>query len=399
MDNDKKLFEELLKADGIAPKGSTESEHLTFAKMLDQQLDQKKSKPTPRPNICKTIMRNKITKVVAAAVLIIAVLLSITFLDQSATPAYAIEQTLEAMQKLRTVHMLCKDWHNIKFEMWIQLNPETGIPEYCRSYYPQIKVLDISTPTTSYQYSERVNLVQINSGKLYHISVAPAKIFEQLLQGAKTNSPDFNVQIHSEYDSEIGKNMIIAISETPNESWKIFIDPDTKLPVRMYCLKNVKKMGRIFKDIDKIEFNVDLPEDIFKFEIPEGARILDHDKCNKLLNDPQYGISTEDLTEQQAAEKIVSIYWNALIAMDEATASMVAPISSKMEDGSLIAELVEIDKLYEEPGCEIGKLIPCKIMYKDGSLKMCKLVIKYRKINGNPSCVIAGAFGLPSEIK
>ena len=37
MDNEKKLFEGLLKADGINPTGTTESERIAFIKMLDEQ--------------------------------------------------------------------------------------------------------------------------------------------------------------------------------------------------------------------------------------------------------------------------------------------------------------------------------------------------------------------------
>jgi outer membrane lipoprotein-sorting protein len=355
--------------------------------------------PQPTYNVWRIIMKSKMIKFAAAAVVILAVFLTVTFFDKSIPTAYAIEQTLEAMQNLRTVHMQYKDWNNNEHEMWIQLDSKTGVPEYCRSYCPKLKSLDISTPQTSYQYSERANLVQVNSGKLYNIGVAPAKIFEQLLQCSKMNDPNFKVQILNEYSSEIGKNLIVAISETPYDSWKIFIDPETKLPVRMYCLKRVNKMGALFKDIDKIEFNVDLPEDIFKFDIPKGARIIDHDYNNKILSDPKYGISADGMTEQQAAEQIATTYWNALIAMDKITAQKMAPVSAQMVDGSLLAELVEVGKLYVEPGCGIGKLIPCKIRYKDNSMKMWKLVIKSRNIDGKPSCVIDGYFDSPREIK
>ena len=45
MDQNKKLFEELLKADGIDPAGPTQSERTAFRKMLDGQLKTKSSKP------------------------------------------------------------------------------------------------------------------------------------------------------------------------------------------------------------------------------------------------------------------------------------------------------------------------------------------------------------------
>ncbi len=364
-----------------------------------QALDEKQKPGTIEPVLWRIIMKSPITKLSTVAVAVVCIALSIVFTKKTVTPAYSFEQTLQAMQDLRTLYMVCKDWNDDEFEIWIKLDPKTGKPEYCRAYWPRIKVLDISRPDTSYQYNEPGNLVQINSGKLYSIDVAPAKIFEQLLLASQKN-PD-SVVITHEHDQQSNKDLIVVITRDykgHRQSFKGYIDPETKLPVRMKGLEN-KELGAIFKDIERIEYNVDLPKDIFDFKIPQGAKIIDHDRNSKLLNDPQYGISTEGMNEQQAAEMIATKYWNALINMDETTARKVAPVSPKIADGSLLAKLVEVRNLYIQPGCGIGKLIPCRIRYKDGSLKEWKLIIKTRNIDGRPSCVIAGYYGSPVEIE
>jgi len=361
---------------------------------LDNQ--QKQKAVAAAPALWRIIMKSPIIKLSTAVVVIACIALVIPFTERIVTPAYSFEQTLQAMQDLRTMYMVCKDWNDDEFEIWIKLDPNTGKPEYCRAYWPKSKVLNISRPDTSYQYNERGNQVQINSGKLYQMDLAPAKVFEQLQQASREN-PD-SVVIFHEYDGRSDKSVIVVIWRGPTQSFKIYIDPDTKLPVRMQGLES-KQLGSVIKDIKNIEFNVNLPEDIFDFEIPEGASIIDHDRNNKLLNDPQNGISTEGMTEQQAAETIATMYWNALIETDETTARKVAPVSSLMADGSLFAELVEVGSLYIQPGCGIGKLIPCRIRYKDGSLKEWKLIIKTRTIDGLPSCVIAGFYNSPVEIE
>jgi hypothetical protein len=381
-------------------KTSAEAHEKVLGNVL-QALDEKQEQKggVVKPDIWSTIMKTKVTKLAVAAVIIVCVMLAIPFMEKTVTPAYSFEQTLEAMQDLRTMHMVCKDWNDEEFEIWIKLDPNTGLPEYCRAYWPRIKVLNISRPDTSYQYNERGNQVQINSGRLYSIGVAPAKVFEQLLL-ASQKDPD-SVVISHEYDRQSNKDLIVVITrgyKGYRQSFKGYIDPETKLPVRMKGLEN-RELGAIFKDIERIEYNVDLPEGIFDFEIPEGASIIDHDYNQKLLNDPQNGISTEGMTEQQAAETIATMYWNALINMDETTARKVAPVSPKMADGLLLAELAEVGSLYIQPGCGIGKLIPCRIRYKDGSLKEWKLIIKRRNIDGSPSCVIAGYYSSPVEIE
>jgi len=204
--------------------------------------------------------------------------------------------------------------------------------------------------------------------------------------------------IFREHDQQSDKSLIVVLTRGPKQSYKFYIDPETKLPVRIKGLKD-NQLGAVIQDVERIEFNVDLPEGTFDFEIPEGASIVDLDRNFKLLNDPQYGISTEGMTEQQAAENIATEYWNALINTDETTARTVAPISPQMADGSLLVELVEIGRLYIQPGCGIGKIIPCRIRYKDGSLKEWKLIIKTRNIDGHPSCVIFGPSSPPVVIE
>jgi hypothetical protein len=63
MDNNRKLFEKLLKADGINPAAPSESERIAFAKILDQQL---------KPSILRLFIKSKITKFAAAAMILIA---------------------------------------------------------------------------------------------------------------------------------------------------------------------------------------------------------------------------------------------------------------------------------------------------------------------------------------
>jgi hypothetical protein len=94
---------------------------------LDEK--QKEESGTIKPDKWRIIMKTKATKLGAAAVIIACIVLYITFMEKTVTPAYSFEQTLQAIQNLRTMHMVCKDWSGNKFEMWIELDPETGIPE------------------------------------------------------------------------------------------------------------------------------------------------------------------------------------------------------------------------------------------------------------------------------
>lgn len=75
MDNKRKLIDGLLKADGIDPSGATKSERIAFAKMLDEQSKRRQLKSgIVRPDIWRIIMKHKLTKLAASAMIMIAVI-------------------------------------------------------------------------------------------------------------------------------------------------------------------------------------------------------------------------------------------------------------------------------------------------------------------------------------
>jgi len=57
------------------------------------------------PIIWSTIMKSPITKLTAAAVIIITAVFLMTFFEKAATPAYALDQTIEANNTIKTVHL------------------------------------------------------------------------------------------------------------------------------------------------------------------------------------------------------------------------------------------------------------------------------------------------------
>ncbi len=367
-------------------------------------------KPSRQIKTWRIIMKSNITKLATAAAIIIIVVLGITVVDKSVTPAYAIEQTIEAMENMTTVHMFCRNWDSDEFEMWMELNTESGFPDYCYAYWPDYEVTNISTPTVSYQYEKKMNRVLVNKGRLYHFDIRFDKMFEDLLNAAKENEDD--VKIYRQVKPGSGESLIVVVYEgNKDTTWKFFIDPETKLPVRMHCLKS-NQPGMFVRDIDEVYFNEELPEGIFEFQIPEGATVTDMDEATKLLSDPNYGISSEGLTQQEAAEKIASEYWQALINMDLEKAKKVYPstntnrteeeIVAKYKEffgDNMPVELVEMGQLYVEHGCGIGKVMPCIVKFEDASLKEFKIIIKFRDIDGETSCVIAGHYGYPIEVE
>ena len=73
----------------------------------------------------RTIMKSPITKLTAAAVIIITVVFLITFFEKATAPAYALDQTIEAKNIIKTVHLrMFKNGRSIEnnefSDYWVQ---------------------------------------------------------------------------------------------------------------------------------------------------------------------------------------------------------------------------------------------------------------------------------------
>lgn len=71
-------------------------------------------------------MKSKITKFAVAAVLVIAAIMSITFLNKSVKPAYALEQTIAAVEDIRYFHFKYFGNHPDRYltkEAWVEYGP------------------------------------------------------------------------------------------------------------------------------------------------------------------------------------------------------------------------------------------------------------------------------------
>ena len=63
---------------------------------------------------------------------------------------------------------------------------------------------------------------------------------------------------------------------TGEEEFIIRVDPQTKLPIDMEAFKC--SPGKGVKSVDRIEYNLVIPEGIFEFVIPDGAKVVHEGK-------------------------------------------------------------------------------------------------------------------------
>jgi len=223
------------------------------------------------PNIWRTIMRRKITKPAAAAVIIVAAVLAISLWDRSAPTAYAIEQTIEAMQKVTTAHLLGTTFDGGQVEMWTRINPETGENDHFYLDSPELKA--VATPNEAYMYDKKANVVtHLIGGHYIRSDFRFGRFIEDMFEVAR--SIDGEIGIDYVYDPDRAKQVILLVIKTDTSTLESKVDPETKLPMSLNLrLSGQPQPGQIGQSFDEIYYDLPLPEGIFEFEIPEGAEV------------------------------------------------------------------------------------------------------------------------------
>ena len=344
-----------------------------------------------------TIMRSRITKLAAAAVIIIVAVFGINILDKSATPAWAIEQTVEALRDANWVHFSglagAGDGIRYRFDAWAAANKEGTQSEDVRFEirYKEHKQVVVVHKNVSYEYFSHNNTVYIKPGK--QIIINPwvgSKFFEKI----KESMTDLEVDYGK--DQETGRDSVfVTCSYAPmSMSWWFQLDLETKQPVRFKQWRNVRHEGEPEFDVEKIVYEEEVPEDLFEFEIPKGAKVVK----TSLLDDPSYGMSAEEMTQNKACIQICTKYWQAMIDSNWAFTHKLRPLLSEKECNAMHSknppvELVEVGQPYQQEGCKIGPIVPCTVRFKDSTTRDIKMIIKFREMDGKSSCIIAGTWG------
>ena len=335
------------------------------------------------------LVARKIATFATAAGLIAAVFVGTIVLNKLAVPAYAITQTIKALQKISTVHVIGTNWDGERFEAWNKISAETGKSEWCCIDETPYGHKIASRPDGSCVWDKDGNVVKLTNRIISTNDSRYAYLFEEMSNRMINPRDGEKITIYREKDRVSGKEIIVIRAITKMKDYKVYIDPATKLPVRMY-FDRADNMQQICKSVDQIFYNVELPEGMFDFEVPEKFV-----KDRSALNDPDKGMSAEGLTHEKASVLISEKYWKAAIAGDWDTFRQLAPVDEAWKTGFIKnppIELIEIKQPYPERGCS-GLIVPSVVRFNDGKVKESKAVVNYREINGQSSVIIVAWWG------
>ena len=324
---------------------------------LMNTLEEQKAKKSFKiqTNIWRIIMNNRITKFVAAAVVLAAVVLSITIFDNTTQEAYAIEQSIKASHTVETLHI--RQYRSSEAvangqydEVYVKYDP-SGEFESARMEFAQLP-----DGSKTIVWSNNVAKVWKHSQKSVLVIRDPkmAREMEEMavqLDPKRTLQNLYEMQQKGEQDVKITEpeeeGDLITIEVVHDKGREVFyVDPESKLLVRFekqvlndqdYVVTDAMEISGYNEPIDENVFTLgDLPKDVFVV-----------DKVNQ-----EIGLAQGDLSDDEIVVEVATQFFQALIDEDYAKAGLLmgGTPPERMKTTFHIVKFVRI--------VSIGKVVP-----------------------------------------
>ncbi len=231
-----------------------------LARVLDAQRESQKTKPdSPRGAVRRTITNSRTAKLASIAALVAIAALAISLVPKLTSPAYAIEQTVEALQNVRFLHLVQRDdTGQIRDERWIEIGMDgfqiryrQQKPHAVIAKYPGAPsmVIEDGQSTAVYRDDKKAVILYDREDQQYQWVGELGKAFENLRQEGKI------LEENTEYQGRLAHKVW-----WPYLSVECYVDPETKLPVTLGDAE--------------LSYEEPSPE-IFEVVYPEGYAIVD----------------------------------------------------------------------------------------------------------------------------
>jgi hypothetical protein len=282
-----------------------------------------------RLSLWRTIMRNPITKLAAAAVVVLAAALSLKIISITTTPVYAFEQTIQANHSVRYLHMKRYDAQHSDepAECWLECD-ESGRIKNFKNYSPDwgsgngTKVAVWSEGKVQVWNKGR-NLLLITRDEKIADDIFkklvqeydPRLAVERLYEQEKQNKVKLDINEPSDKTQDIKVTADFAAEgSSPGKRLILFVDQATKLvtAIEEFLLKDGNYQYNYTTEF--LDYNQPIDPAMFNLdkEVPADVTVLDQVK--------DIGLVQGKLSNDEVAVEVVRHFFEALIAKDYAKA-------------------------------------------------------------------------------
>jgi len=342
-----------------------------------------------KPSVWSTIMKNRISKLATAAVIIVAAALAITFMGRFTAHAYALEQTIQANHSIRYIHIRqLRPPHNEPILIWAQFD-DIGDPMNLRLELPAWSQGTDGAKVVTWKDNKATVWLK---DKNFVVVVKEEDVAARMLEMAEENDPaaivrhlrklenDGQVRIEIKQPSDKSKPIVLTAkympeSATPNQKLVVFVDQASKLALssELYELENGTYQK--CKVLEFYDYNKEINPKMFVLENEEPTDVT---RINQMTQD--IGLAQGELSNEAVAAKVVRCFFEALISKDYAEAGRLyqgIPLDKMQKSfgGIKFVRIISIGPAAPHPIAATGGLIvPCTVeIEKDGKVIQWKL--------------------------
>ena len=390
---------------GAVPQGPSED-------LVRQTLEEiEQTKPKTNPLLERILKMKTPLKLTAAAVMLIAAILSLTLSDKLITPAYALEQTVQALNAMRSIHArIYFPGYSESALVWAEFH-ENG----------QIKSLRISQPEMlsgdgakecvlkngkAQVWSKKTNILYLIPDK-ENASRTISSFFQDLdpkllMQKLEQMQDQGIAQIEIEQPDQIDQPIIVTATLTEEDPLLghqviALVDQATKRVLSLETFKGdgtlAHKNGYFEKeDFNRIEFfdyNQSFEENIFTLNVPDDTLVIDR-------STRKVGLSPGQMSIEDTAVEVVKRFLQSIIDEDCETAGLmyggipaekIKESLGKQAEGEIL-RVLSIGEATVHPNPDYKDkafVVPCTIEFtKNGQIEQKTFHCVVREVDGQP---------------
>lgn len=329
-------------------------------------------------------MRSPITKLAAAAIVVVAVALFIVLWGKSTPSAYALEQTIDANRSVRWLHI--KNFTTGQEEPregWIEFGAD-GQAKSLRASMPdwaspvdgaRVLVWKDGTVQMWIKKQNRLAIMKADDQRdqlnAMLQKIDPRSVSARIAELKQQGKVETTVAEPADKTQPIVMTVTYSPgSDSPGRREVLSIDPATKLInlIEVYQLQE----GRYRQEsrIELQEYNQPIDTRMFDLrnEVPAGAEQLDRSGTD-------LGLAQGQLSDEEIAVKVARRFFESIQAGDYETASRLLPLGDaaalrRQSSGTKILRIVSVGPATRIPGPGNKEMaVPCTIEFEENGKK------------------------------
>ena len=301
-----------------------------FQDVFQAQQKITKTKPAPPVNIWRIIMKSRKAQFTAAALVVLATYLCLQIPKGLVAPAYALQDTIEAYDSIRTLHVKAF-WmvagEKCDLESWVEFDEDGKLSRF-RHQFGWITIEKHIGPATfvhdgieSCNWMPNLNLCLRRSGKSVltgallqytRSNVNPKLVCEKLRRQAERGEIILDVNEPDQKNEPIVL-VVTYPAESRSANWKkvLYIDQATRLVKKEETFEMRNGHYQHERTAEFLDYNQQIDPQIFdlKEELPENVIMIDQ-------SGQEVGLAQGDMTDEEIAKEVTTQFLQAFIARD-----------------------------------------------------------------------------------